>query len=208
MPLQNRVTPLGEIVAEQARGTFMGNRGVLHDVDKKLGRARWRHTHWVTCLLSFHGRRRAVMTPDRYTELFFLDEAVALAAGHRPCGECRRERYRAYMNLWETHCGDLAPARPKDVDRALHAARIDRATKRQVRFEADVATLPDGAYIMFNETPTLVRGDMLFPYAPAGYAAPQPRTDRTVVTVLTPEPSLRILRAGYAPQIHRSADMP
>ena len=204
-PLQNRVTPLGEIVAVQARGTFMGNRGVLHDADKNLGAARWRHTHWVTCLLSYHGRRRTLMTPHRYTELFFLDEAVALAAGHRPCGECRRERYRAYMGLWDAQCGDLAPARPKDIDRALHAARIDANTKRQVRFEAAIATLPDGTFIIRNEAPMLVRGDKLFAYTPAGYAAPQPRPGRETVTVLTPEPNVRILRAGYGPQIHPSA---
>src|SRR5688500_15168681 len=96
MPLQNRVTPFGEIEAAPARGLFMGNRGILHDANQQLGRARWRHKSWVTCLLSFKDRRREVMAPRRYTELFFCDEAVALAAGHRPCAECRREDYERF----------------------------------------------------------------------------------------------------------------
>ena len=144
MALQNRVTPFGEIVAVIARGTMMGNRGVLHDESKRLGRARWKHANWVNCVLNFRGRRRTLMTPRRYTELFFLDEAVALAAGHRPCGECRRERYRAYMDLWATACSDLSPATPKEVDRALHRARIDPATRGQRRYQAMIDALPMG----------------------------------------------------------------
>lgn len=205
MPLQNRVTPLGEFVATQARGTLMGNRGILHDERKMLGRARWRHNNWVTCLLSFHARRRSVMTPGRYTELFFLDEAVALAAGHRPCGECRRARYRAYLDLWAASCADLAPAKPKDIDRALQAARIDATTKTQRRVSHEIDGLPDGAFILQGDTPMLVQGIRLFPYTPAGYGPAAPRPDHGSVTVLTPEPSLRILRAGYGPAIHPSA---
>ncbi len=207
MPLQNRVTPLGEIVATQARGTFMGNRGILHDEHKRLGRARWRHNNWVTCLLSFHGRRRAVMTPGRYTELFFLDEAVALAAGHRPCGECRRECYRAYLDLWAAHCADLAPAKPKEIDRALQAARIDAKTKMQRRILREIDALPDGAFILQGNTPMLVQGTRLFSYTPAGYGSATPRPTHGMVTVLTPEPSLRVMCAGYAPTIHPSVTL-
>lgn len=105
MPLQNRVTPFGEIVASEARGTLMGNRGCLHDEHRNLGRRRWTTKSWVTCLLSFGGRRRELMRPGYYTELFFLDEATALAAGHRPCAECRREAFRRFVDGWATGTG-------------------------------------------------------------------------------------------------------
>jgi hypothetical protein len=199
MPLQNRVTPFGEIIATPARGTMMGNRGVLHDENKRLGRARWKHNNWVNCVLSFHGRQRTIMTPNRYTELFFLDEAVALAAGHRPCGECRRERYRTYMDLWAAHCADLGPATPKDVDRALQRARIDPESKGQRRYEAALDGLPDGAFIALGGTAFLMRGDLLWPYDPGGYGPAIERPRGAMVTVLTPEPTVRILRAGYRP---------
>ena len=199
MPLQNRVTPTGEIVADPARGTMMGNRGILHDGDRRLGPARWMHKAWIACVLDFKGRHRTVMTPGRYTELFFLDEAVALAAGHRPCGECRRARYRVFMDLWAEVCRDLAPATPKEVDRALHAARIDPATRRQRTHAAQLAALPDGVYIGLDGAAMLVRGEALHPYAPAGYGRPQPRPTHGSVTVLTPAPIVRLLRAGYRP---------
>jgi hypothetical protein len=201
MPLQNRVTPFGEIIATPARGTMMGNRGVLHDETKRLGTARWRHANWVNCVLSFHGRRRTIMTPDRYTELFFLDEAVALAAGHRPCGECRRANYRAYMDLWAQVCNDLGPATPKAVDRALHHARIDLKSRQQRRFQTDLATLPDGAFVAVNGQALLVWGEELRPYDPSGYGPARPRPDHAKVIVLTPEPTIRILRSGYRPDI-------
>ncbi len=201
MPLQNRVTPFGEIVATAARGTMMGNRGVLHDEHKRLGRARWKHNNWVNCILSFHGRRRTLMSPNRYTELFFLDEAVALAAGHRPCGECRRERYRAYMDLWAAHCADLGPATPKDVDRALQRARIDPATRTQRRYQAALDTLPDGTFIALDGTAYLIQGRRLLAYNPAGYGAALERPQGIDVTVLTPESTVRILAAGYRPAV-------
>ncbi len=201
MPLQNRVTPFGEIVATPARGTMMGNRGVLHDAHKRLGKARWKHNNWVNCVLSFHDRRRTLMTPNRYTELFFLDEAVAFAAGHRPCGECQRARYRVYMDLWAAQCADLGPATPKDVDRALQRARIDPATKRQRRYEAPLDALPDGTFIALDETAYLIRGRHLLAYDPAGYGAAQERPQGIDVTVLTPEPTVRIIAAGYRPAV-------
>jgi hypothetical protein len=176
---------------------MMGNRGVLHDEHKQLGRARWKHNNWVNCVLSFHGRRRTLMTPNRYTELFFLDEAVALAAGHRPCGECRRERYRAYMDLWAAHCADLGHATPKDVDRALQRARIDPKTKGQRRYEAALDALPDGAFVALGDTACLVQRDHLLPYNPTGYGPALERPRGMTVRVLTPEPTVRILGAGY-----------
>ena len=198
---QNRVTPFGEIIATPARGTMMGNRGILHDENKTLGRRRWAHNNWVNCVLSFRDRRRAIMAPGRYTELFFLDEAVALAAGHRPCGECRRERYRAYMDLWAATCADLGSANPKDVDRALHRARVDPKTRTQRRCDAALDSLPNGAFIALGETAYLIRGDSLLPYDPHGYGPATARPRGGTVTVLTPEPSIRILAAGYRPAI-------
>lgn len=205
MPLQNRVLPTGEIVADPARGTFMGNRGILHDDARRLGRSRWKHQAWISCVLDFKGRHRAVMTPGRYTELFFLDEAVAMTAGHRPCGECRRARYRDFMRLWAEVCADLAAARPKDVDRVLHAARIDPATRKQRRFMAMLDTLPDGGFVLMNGEPLLVNGAALLRYRVDGYGPSITRPETATVEVLTPQPMLRLLHAGYRPEIHPSA---
>ena len=128
MPLQNRVTPAGEIIADPARGTLMGNRGILHDAQQRLGAARWRHRHWIYCRLAFKGRWREVMAPSRYTELFFLDEATALAAGHRPCCECQREDFRRFQAAWQQAFGHAASAGA--IDRALHEARVEPRSRR------------------------------------------------------------------------------
>ncbi len=208
MPLQNRVTPSGEIIADPGRGTLMGNRGILHGPERRLGKARWRHKSWICCRLTFRGRHRLVMAPGTYTELFFLDEAVALAAGHRPCGECRRERFRAFMALWARVCSDFAAPTAKDVDRALHAARIDVASRSQRRTAGRIETMPDGAFVHMRDRPDialLVWGDALYPYGPAAYGPARQRPGSGVVQVLTPEPIVRILRAGYRPEIHTSA---
>ncbi len=207
MPLQNRVTPQGEIIADAALGSFMGNRGILHDDRKQLGNARWKHANWIVCVLDFKDRHRVVMTPGCYTELFFLDEAVALAAGHRPCGECRRDAYRTFMEFWVEACADLSPPKAKDVDRVLHHARIDPATRRQRRYDRTLADLPDGTFICMenDDAPHLVWNDRLLPYAPAGYGPAKARPSRLNVTVLTPEPLVRILHGGYRPTVHTSA---
>ena len=140
MTLQNRVLPTGDIVALDFRGDLMGNRGVLHDDNRTLGASRWKMHAWVTCVLDFKGRARTVMTPNRYTELFFLDEASAFAAGHRPCGECRRDSYLIFRGLWEDTFG--AVSNVKDIDHRMHQDRV-RRDRSQVRFTADPGTLPD-----------------------------------------------------------------
>ncbi|MDD9876761.1 MAG: hypothetical protein OXR84_04885 [Magnetovibrio sp.] len=204
MALRNRVTPMGEIVADPGRGLFMGNRGVLHDDNKVLGPARWKHQNWVTCRLRFKGRRRTLMTPRRYTELFFLDEAVALAAGHRPCGECRRRDYNAFLDLWADVHGHRPDA--KAFDRALHAERAVPGARRQRRHRSMLFDLPDGAFVLNADndpTPYLVWGETLVPYAPGGYGAPVPARQKDVV-VLTPPSTLAVLEAGYAPVMHGS----
>lgn len=199
MPLPNRVLPTGEITADPARGLFMGNRGILHDAEGRLGPARWRHPHWIICLTAIRGRRRPLMAPGTYTELFFLDEAVALSAGHRPCAECRRAAYDAFRAA-------IGIDRAPEIDRVLHAARVTR-DRRQMRHRARAGDLPDGTFVLIDHAPCLIRGGAALPFAPAGYGAPRPRPDREV-TVLTPVPAVAALRAGYAPVLHPSALVP
>jgi hypothetical protein len=199
--LQNRVLPTGEIVADPARGLLTGNRGILHDEDRHLGTARWRHPHWISCSLEWKGTRRRPMTPGTWTELFFLDEAVAIAAGHRPCALCRRQDFRTFQRAWivGTGIGAEAPA----MDRALHAARV-RRDRGQVRHEATLGSLPDGCFVLWRDAAHLVRGAEIFPFAPAGYGTPLPRPEARV-SVLTPAPMVATLAAGYAPLLHPSA---
>jgi hypothetical protein len=207
MSLQNRVLPTGEIVAIAERGGMMGNRGgAIHRADGTLGAARWRSRAWICCLLDFGGRHRAVMTPGRYTELFFLDEAVALAAGHRPCAECRRPAFRAFAQAWQA--ADLGPGRAGAMDARLHPARIARdpsgATHRR-----DGGALPDGTMILARfgageEMPVLIAGARALPFAPGGYGPALPRPSGEVA-VLTPEPVVAVLAAGYRPVLHPSA---
>lgn len=192
MALQNRVMPWGEIVADPARGLFTGNRGCLHDDQKRLGKARWRHRAWIICALEYKGWQRQVMTPGSWTELFFLDEAVALAAGHRPCALCRREAFIAYRAAW----GD-APKAP-EMDAELHSARLG---PRAVR---DGDDLPDGAFVRLGQEAFLIGGAVMRRFSPAGYGPPLPRATGPV-ELLTPEPSLRVLSRGYRPILHPSA---
>lgn len=192
-PLRNRVLATGEIVADRARGRFMGNRGILHDGERRIGRALWRHKAWIVCRLHWKGWHREVMTPGRYTELFFLDEAVALAAGHRPCALCRRESFDAYRAAAEF----VGPA--TEMDARLHVERAVPRVFGQRRHEARAEDLPDGA-ILFDGGPKLVRGDSLYPVSAGGYGAPGKRVTGRV-TVLTPPSSVEALRNGYAADI-------
>lgn len=202
MPLQNRVLPTGEIVAEAARGLFTGNRGILHGADRRLGRARWRHPHWIICALDYKGLRRQVMSPGSWTELFFLDEAVALAAGHRPCALCRRAEYLAFRDGWQAATG-IRPSAAA-MDRALHAARIGDG-RQQRRHGADWASLPRGAFIWLDGAAWLVGMDRLRRCSPAGYDATLPRPTSGQAEVMTPAPTVAVLRAGYRPALHPSA---
>lgn len=208
MPLQNRVTPFGEIIAHPAHGLFMGNRGILHDEARRLGRARWRHPHWLICRLQFKGRRREVMRPGAYTELFFLDEATALAAGHRPCAECRRRAFLSFRGAWQRGRGKTGTLRAAELDRALHRARVESRSRRQVTHRCALDLLPDGVFIAFGEAPAkaeLVLGDRLLPWSPQGYGEARSRPKGGSVTVLTPQPSVAALAGGYRPVLHSSA---
>jgi hypothetical protein len=203
MPLQNRVTPFGEIVAEPWRGRLMGNRGCLHDADGRIGTRRWRTQAWIACLLLFRGRQRDPMPPGRWTALFFWDEAAALAAGHRPCGECRRADYRRFMAAWAAAGlpGGPGAGGPRAVDRHLHRHRVTR-TRGQVRFEAAAAELPDGTFLVLPKAPhvpmLLWQGRLWrFSVAEGRYQAAGPPPARA--TVLTPRPVVEVLAAGYSP---------
>lgn len=199
MPLQNRVLPTGEIVAAAFRGTLMGNRGILHDGQRQLGVARWRHRNWVCCLLSFKGRHRPVMQPGpHYTELFFHDEAVALAAGHRPCAECRRADYEGFRDAWQAAFGARPPA--PEIDRVLHAARVDSRSRAQIRHAAEAADLPDGAMALLEGVAHLQWQGALHPWSVAGYGPARPPVAGPV-TVLTPAPNVAVLAAGYRPAV-------
>lgn len=201
MARQNRVTPEGRIIADPARGMFMGNRGVLHD-DAGNILAPFRHRSWVCCVLRFRGRKREIMKPGHYTELFFLDEAAALAAGHRPCAECRRADYDRFRAAW---AGDGPLPSAKAMDAALHAARVMPRTRVQVTHNAPGESLPDGTFIRWQDRPALILGDRLLPWAPSGYGPATARPASVEVTVLTPAPTVAVLAAGYRPALHDTA---
>lgn len=203
MTRQNRVMPDGTIRAVAARGTLTGNRGILHDAEGRLGSVRWRHRHWISCELSWKGIRRPIMAAGNWTELFFLDEAVALAAGHRPCALCRREDYRAFRAAWAQAFGAQAGA--DAMDRILHAARVAPRGAPPVRHIRDLQDLPDGSFIRQDGQDLLVQGGHLLPFAPEGYGPPQPRRAGGPVPVLTPAPLVAVLTAGYRPRLHPSA---
>ncbi|HYL26820.1 MAG TPA: hypothetical protein VEW74_03235 [Candidatus Nitrosotalea sp.] len=202
MPLQNRVTPFGEVVALSGRGTMMGNRGILHDDSRRIVRG-WQVRRWIACVLEFRGRRRLVMQPHRYTELFFLDEAAAFAAGHRPCAECRRADFNRFQSIWRASFG--GPANADAMDDRLHAERLDGKRKRT--YLAPIAALPDGAYIAADGLAWLVLGDTLHEWSDSGYVRRRARPRRGKAEVLTPRAIVEILAAGYSSEssIHRSA---
>ena len=204
-PLQNRVTPTGEIVAVPARGLLMGNRGCLHGPDRRLGTARWRSKLWICCVLDWQGRSRDPMPPGRWTALFFLDEATALAAGHRPCGYCRRPAYRSFAEAWRVARGLAGPPRAGEMDAQLHAERVDSRSRRQRTSRARAGTLPDGVMIQHGDGPGLLIGGRVLPWSFAGYRAPVALGPDAAVDVLTPPSSVAAIAAGYRPMLHPTA---
>jgi hypothetical protein len=207
MSRQNRVTPFGTLIETPARGTLMGNRGCLHDGQGQIRRP-FQGQRWIICLLEFKGRKRSIMTPGFYTELFFLDEATALAAGHRPCAECQRARFNQFREIWAKANPEMTSViRPAatDVDTLLHRERT--ATSRdaeRVCHSAD--NLPDGAFVTNDEkTAYLVLKNKLLRWSPAGYENPSERPFRFPARLLTPLSVVRMLAAGYPVGIHPSA---
>jgi hypothetical protein len=205
MPLQNRVDPFGELFATAARGLFMGNRGGrIHTDDKKLTRRRWASRQWICCVLEFKGRQRDVWG-RYYTELFFLDEVTALAAGHRPCFECRRKDAEDFAERWQEVFRLGARPRAPEMDTILQAERLNGRAKRTHGREID--ELPDGAMIAWNGGAWAVRGDELLHWTPTGYDRRQRRPRGINVDALTPPAILAVLKAGYAPRWHPSAGL-
>jgi hypothetical protein len=206
MALRNRVTPLNELIADPARGLVYGNRGCLHD-DAGHIRRRYATRRWIACRLRFKDwRRHPLLQPGRFTELFFLDEATAFAAGHRPCALCRREDYDRFTELWH----GLHPGRrgADAIDAQLHGERFDAAARAQRHHAAPIDDLPDGAFVLRDGEPWLVRGEELLRWSPAGYDAPIARPRGTSATVITPPSLVAVLRTGWhgaVPVLHPSA---
>ncbi|HRD75875.1 MAG TPA: hypothetical protein PK264_08050 [Hyphomicrobiaceae bacterium] len=203
MPLQNRVLPTGEIVASPARGLMMGNRGGrFHRADRTLGPRRWASRAWIACRLNFKGRHRpAMMMANSYTELFFLDEATALAAGHRPCFECRRADADCFARLWAGLRGGKERASADEMDRALHAERLAGPSGPD-RWRA-LRDVPDGT-IVEQDGPCLVLAGMLLPWAITGYRPPLSGRP-AAVRLITPPAIVAVISAGYPPMVHPSA---
>lgn len=202
VPLRNRVTPFGDIIATEARGLLFGNRGVLHDESGRLVRA-WQVRRWIACRLEFKGRRRELLRPGRFTELFFLDEATALAAGHRPCAECRREDFVRFRQAWaDTHSG--GQPRVDDIDRALHSERIDAGCGKRLH-EGRLADLPDGSMVGQGGQAWIVLGGDLLAWSPFGYGDRRAMQGTATVRTLTPPSVINVIRAGYRPGVHPTA---
>jgi hypothetical protein len=202
MPLQNRVTPSGDIIATPHRGMFTGNRGIIHDPATKTLTRRWANKAWLTCVCEFRGRRRAVMGGRSWTELFFLDEATALAAGHRPCFFCRRDDAVRFRAAWEEGNG-VATVLAREIDGVLHRERLEGRAKRLHPLPMPLKELPDGAMLQKDDDSYLILQGRALSWSPAGYRNAQ--NEISDAMLLTPPSTLRALSAGYQPVLHPSA---
>jgi len=204
MPLQNRVTPFGDLVAVAGRGLMFGNRGVLHDPQQRIVRYS-RGRRWIVCWLEFRGRHRAIMQPGRYTELFFLDEATALAAGHRPCAECRYQEYQHFRRCFmAANDPDRELPSAEQIDARLHKDRSTAAGTRRT-YRDEISALADGVFILRDGEAWLLWESAILRWTPGGYDRRDARPSRGQVTVLTPRGTSRTIAAGYVPGVHPSA---
>lgn len=201
--MQNRVNPYGEIIETKARGSWMGNRGLLHDPDQRIVRP-YRLEAWIACVLQFKGRHREIMTANRYTELFFLDEATAFAAGHRPCFECRRRDFNKFKAFWikgnpeynfsiQTSIGA--------IDKILHYERMNDDGLKKM-YKTNISSLPDGVFISVDNNPYLIADSHIYLWSPGGYINQQRLQGEDVVNVLTPRSIVNTFHAGYVPQMN------
>jgi hypothetical protein len=209
MPLQNRVTPFGEIIAVADRGMFMGNRGILHDSQRRIVRQHTKSKAWIICRTVFKGRKRELMTPRRYTELFFLDEATALAAGHRPCGECRRLEFQQFRAAWLTTMPiSERGVKPgiSELDDLLQNERLTSEGKKRT-YQVELGELPDGVFVRLKgfDDAFLWWRNRLLRWTAGGYKGALAWDKNEAVEVLTPPITVRVLRAGYKPELHESA---
>lgn len=200
--LQNRVDPFGTIIKTSARGCFMGNRGVIHNQHKEITHA-FKHKAWITCALEFKGRKRTVMTPDRWTELFFLDEATAFAAGHRPCFECRKEDAKRFKSCWiqgNPAYNFTMKTSINEIDDIIHRERID-ADKKKITHARMSSDIPEGTFVLMNSDAYLFNNSRLYWWTPFGYQNSIAMPEGRMLTVLTPYSIVNAFRAGYMPQI-------
>ena len=207
MPHGNRVTPMGNLIATPERGTLMGNRGCLVDDERQIRRL-YRLRRWILCLLEFEGRWRPILQPGRWTELFFLDEATGLAAGHRPCAECQRARFRLFRDQWaraNPEATGSASPRVDQIDEVLHTERLEGKHEKRT-YLAPMAELPVGVMILLEEQPWLVLADTIVPWSPGGYGSRRPKPIGATVRVLTPASIVRAIAGGYPVEWHPSAD--
>jgi hypothetical protein len=203
MPLQNRVTPSGDIIADPHRGLFTGNRGIIHDpLTKTLLNKRWASPAWITCVCEFRGWRRQVMGARSWTELFFLDEATALAAGHRPCFFCRRDDANRFRAAWQEGNG-VANVLARDIDAVLHRERLEKGKKRLHALPMPVEKLPDGAMVQAGAESFLVLQGRALQWSMAGYRQAGHAIEDAML--LTPPSTLRAMGAGYRSVLHPSA---
>ena len=201
-PLQNRVTPFGEIVAVPERGMFTGNRGIIHDAaTRTLSGRRWTTKGWIVCVCEFRGRRRELMSPGSWTELFFLDEATALAAGHRPCFYCRRADARAFQAAWAAGQGTDLPRAP-EIDAVLHGERLARRTRRLHSLPRPAPELPDGTMVAAGGDAYLISEGRPWRWSFAGYRPGGP--EGGFDALVTPPSTVAALGAGYRPVLHPS----
>ncbi len=212
-PLQNRVTPTGEIVATPHRGMFTGNRGILHNANKELTARRWTSSRWITCLIDFQGRKMELMAPHQWTQLFFLDEATAFAAGHRPCAYCRRPDFNRFLAAWAAGSlrqEEVRQVRASTVDSVLHRERLTPARTKRT-FTASPGDLPDGTVVTLPRDPGeawLIWAGALLQWSPGGYVHSRPLPATEAAQVLTPRSVVSAFFAGYQPTVHPSALLP
>jgi hypothetical protein len=203
MPLQNRVTPQGDIIATPHRGMFTGNRGIIHDpATRTLLTRRWSSNAWLTCVCEFRGWRRKVMGGRSWTELFFLDEATAFAAGHRPCFFCRRDDANGFRAAWEQGNG-VAELLAPEMDAVLHRERLEGRKKRLHALPTPLEQLPDGAMVQAGTESYLIAQGRVLLWSPGGYC--DVRSPISDAMLLTPPSTLRAFGAGYRPVLHKSA---
>jgi hypothetical protein len=203
MPLQNRVTPFGEILATPARGLFTGNRGIIHDPETRtLLKKRWSLKAWLVCQLHYKHFHRVPMARHSWTELFFLDEATALAAGHRPCFFCSRNRVETFRAAWAKGNGGPIPTAP-EMDAILHAERLQQRKKRIHPLSKPINRLPDGTMVAAGDDAFLIRDGRPLHWTPLGYGKAR---EIRATGLITPPSIVGALRAGYRPVLHPTAD--
>lgn len=205
MPLQNKVDPWGNLVAVKARGEYLGNRGILHDKEKNILKP-WAHKKWVICELSFKGIKRRLFSDNKYSELFFLDEATALAAGHKPCAHCRRSRYSEFKELWRQANGlsEFESLSSEQMDSQLHKERVSSERTKKT-FEASYGSLPDGTFIELNNGAHLVWENNIYRWSYQGYSRGEDSIAKNqLVKVITPKTIVRMYSSGFKPFVHKT----